>query len=133
MEAYYGTPLTVELYAELHDIGYKWVTSLERWRLLMRSIGQSGAHWKDSITELQNPRNIKCFKYGPSAREGWIYEVNKVNCERNVTLDYTKLHHLSWSDKMRLEFNLPNKSLSNEETLVIVDKWSGIQAGIVMW
>lgn len=77
METYYEIQLSPEFYKELHDIGYKWVTNVYRYRLLMISIKRSGYNWDCVKSELIKPANIKSYQHGPSPREAWIEEVNK--------------------------------------------------------
>lgn len=133
MESYYGIPLTPEFYNRLHEIGYHWVTDFNRYSLLMRSIIRAGADWDTAKIELEKPTNIECFKNGPSEREGWIDEVNKLNEQRSIKLDYSTLDHLSWAEKMRMEQQLPDRSISDTESIDIYNKWSGRRSGRIKW
>ena len=133
MEHYCGMALTPELFNELHALGYHWVTDLHRYNLLMISIGRRGAGWKAAQSALENPNNIKAYKNGPSPREAWIDEVNTLNHSRAVHLDYSKLEDLTWGEKMRLEQDLPDNSMSDEESMAIHDKWLAIWSGNRKW
>ena len=133
MEDYYGMALTPELFNELHEIGYLWVTDLHRYNLLMMSIQRRGAGWEEAKSALENPKNIKAYKNGPSPREAWIEEVSRLNQSRAVHLDYSQLEHLTWGEKMRLEQDLPDNSMSDAESLAIHDKWLAIWSGKRAW
>lgn len=133
MEDYYGMALTPELFNELHEIGYLWVTDLHRYNLLMMSIQRRGAGWESAKSALENPKNIKAYKNGPSPREAWIEEVNTLNQSRREHLDWSKLEHLTWVEKMKLEQELPNNSLSDGESLAIHNKWLAIWSGKRKW
>ena len=133
MEFYYGIELTPEFFNELHKIGYLWVTDLHRYNLLMMSIGRQGAGWESAKSSLENPENIKAYKNGPSPREAWLEEVDRINRSREQKLDYTNLEHLSWGEKMRLEQNLPDNSISDAESLTIHNKWLAIWSGNKKW
>ena len=133
MEHYYGMALTPEFFNELHEIGYRWATNLYRYRLLMMSVERQGAGWEEAKSALENPTNIKAYKNGPSSRQAWIEEVNRLNQSRAVHLDYSKLEDLTWGEKMRLEQDLPDNSMSDAESLAIHDKWLAIWSGKRAW
>jgi hypothetical protein len=133
MEHYYGMALTPEFFNELHEIGYRWATNLYRYRLLMMSVERQGAGWEEAKSALENPKNIKAYKNGPSSRQAWIEEVNRLNQSRAVHLDYSKLEDLTWGEKMRLEQDLPDNSMSDAESLAIHDKWLAIWSGNRAW
>jgi hypothetical protein len=133
MEHYYGMALTPEFFNELHETGYRWATNLYRYRLLMMSVDHQGAGWEEAKSALENPKNIKAYKNGPSSRQAWIEEVNRLNQSRAVHLDYSKLEDLTWGEKMRLEQDLPDNSMSDAESLAIHDKWLAIWSGKRAW
>ena len=133
MQCYYGIQLTPEFYNELHHIGYHWVTDFNRYNLLMRSINCSGCSWESAKTKLQKPSNIDAYKYGPSPREAWIEEVNTINSKNQIKLDYSKLEYLTWAQKMKMEQDLPDKSLGDSESMDIYNKWLGIWSGRIQW
>tara|TARA_Y100000389_G_C17435262_1_gene505103 strand:+ start:303 stop:704 length:402 start_codon:yes stop_codon:yes gene_type:complete len=133
MEYYYGMALTPELFNQIHEIGYLWVKDLHRYNLLMISIQRRGAGWEEAQSALENPKNIKAYKNGPSPREAWIEEVDTLNRSRAVHLDWSKLEHLTWGEKMRLEQEMPDNSISDAESLDIHDKWLAIWSGNRKW
>lgn len=133
MQCYYGIQLTPAFYDELHDIGYHWVTDFNRYNLLMRSINCRGCSWESAKTELQKPSNMDAYKHGPSPREAWIEEVNTINSNNQITLDYSTLEHLTWAQKMKMEQDLPDKSLGDSESMDIYNKWLGIWSGRIEW
>lgn len=133
METYYEIQLSPEFYKELHDIGYKWVTNVYRYRLLMISINRSGYNWDCVKSELIKPANIKSYQHGPSPREAWIEEVNKINTDRRERSDCGKLSHLSYCQNMELQRDLPNNSISDGESMAIYSKWLGIWSGSIKW
>ena len=133
MEHYYGMALTPELFNELHQIGYLWVTDLYRYNLLMMSIQRRGSGWEEARSALENPKFIKAYKNGPSPREAWIEEVNTINHSRAEHLDYSKLEHLTWVEKMKLEQELPDNSMSDGESSDIYNKWLAIWTGKRKW
>ncbi len=133
MEYYYGMALTPEFFNELHEIGYNWATDHHTYNLLMMSINRRGAGWEVAKSALENPKFIKAYKNGPSPREAWIEEVNTLNQSRAEHLDWSKLEHLTWAEKMRLEQDLPNNSISGEESSAIYDKWLAIWSGNREW
>ena len=133
MEHYYGMALTPEFFNELHEIGYRWATNLYRYNLLMISIDRRGAGWEEAKSALENPKNINAYKNGPNSRQAWIEEVNTINRSRAAHLDCSKLEHLTWGEKMRLEQDLPDNSMSDTESLAIHDKWLAIWSGNREW
>ena len=133
MEHYHGMALTPELFDELHEIGYLWVTDLHRYNLLMISIDRRGAGWEEVQSALENPKNIKAYKNGPSPREAWIEEVDTLNRSRAVHLDWSKLEHLTWVEKMKLEQDLPDNKMSSTESGAIHNKWLAIWSGNRKW
>ena len=133
MEHYYGMALTPEFFNELHEIGYRWATNLYRYNLLMISIDRRGAGWEEAKSALENPKNINAYKNGPNSRQAWIEEVNTINRSRAAHLDCSKPEHLTWGEKMRLEQDLPDNSMSDTESLTIHDKWLAIWSGNRKW
>lgn len=103
VEFYYSTALTPEHYEQIHLLGYGWVTSKDRYSLLMRSIVRSGACFEDALPSLENPLNQKSYKHGPDAREGWLMERN---C---------------------------GEMKSDGEDMRMHDRWLGIWAGAIKW
>ena len=99
----------------------------------MMSVERQGAGWEEAKSALENPKNIKAYKNGPSSRQAWIEEVNRLNQSRAVHLDYSKLEDLTWGEKMRLEQDLPDNSVSDAESLAIHDKWLAIWSGKRAW
>ena len=133
MDHYYGIQLTPEFYNRLHEIGYHWVTDFNRYNLLMISINCRGCSWDSAKTKLQNPSNMDAYKHGPSPREAWIDEVNSINSKNQIKLDYSTLEHLTWQQKMKMEQDLPDRSLGDSESMDIYNKWLGIWSGRIQW
>ena len=48
-------------------------------------------------------------------------------------LDYSKLTHLTWVQKMKMEQDLSNRLLSDTESMDIYRKWQGIWSGSIKW
>ena len=133
MELYFcQDPSFEDMRTMLHTIGYSWVRKEIHYQLLLRSINRRGASWNEAKRELESPQNKECFKYGPDPREGWIYEINKIIDERRPKIDYSKLEHLSWVEKMKIEMdaNAFANYLNDKEEREIVEKWYRIWSGI---
>tara|TARA_B110000858_G_scaffold58991_1_gene68701 strand:- start:62 stop:499 length:438 start_codon:yes stop_codon:yes gene_type:complete len=117
----------------IHKIGYKWVNSSDRWYLLMRSIRCEGGAWWKAKEELEKPRNIEYYKHGPNPREGWVDEIDTIEQQRKPKVDYSKLEHLTWQEKMMISLNSTDHHLNSEEMEKIRNKWYGIHAGRISW
>lgn len=117
----------------IRKIGYKWVNSSDRWYLLMRSIGCEGGAWWKAKEELEKPKNIEYYKHGPNPHEGWLHEIDTIEQQRKPKVDYSKLEHLTWQEKMMISLNSTDHHLTIEEEAKIINKWYGIHAGRIPW
>tara|TARA_Y100001954_G_scaffold234706_1_gene290800 strand:+ start:1548 stop:1949 length:402 start_codon:yes stop_codon:yes gene_type:complete len=133
MESYYNTVLTPEFYKELHSIGYKWVINAERYRLLMLSVNRSGFSWESVKNTLLQERNIEFYKHGPSPREAWAEEVDKINTERRLRHGGSKLSELSYCQNMDWKKKEDTILLSDKESNEIYIKWENIRSGRISW